>query len=172
MMTFQTLVAHSTKRTIQLEAPLTISDEIALNLEQDIALMSEKIALLNTRKSSYSEKIGNQTIKLFDIMSVILIIQESIQEGSPPLAGLAHEFLHSLPHGVSEQLNEIFEESENLYSEIFDTGTNAYETGLKVTSQDKNSYIQKANLIMEKYEKWLMETKASYELKLQEISSL
>ncbi len=172
MITFQTLIAQSPKSTIQLAVPLTMSDGIALNLEQDIALMSEKIALLNTQKSSYLEKIGNKTIKLSDIMNILLIISESIQEESPPLAGLAHEFLHLLPQEVSEQLNEMFEESKNLYSDIFNTGTHTHQKGLEVASQVKNSYIHQANSVIKKYEEWLMETKVSYELKLQTMSSL
>jgi hypothetical protein len=165
MTTFPTLIAQSSRSIGYLEQTL---DGRALSLKQDIALMAEKIDLLNTEKKSYLAKKTHKTIQLSDIMSIILIIKESIQEESL-LAGLAHEFLNSLPQEASEHLNWIVEKSETLYLEVFDSGIHAHQNGLEVTYQVKNSYIQEADSIIEKYEKWLMETKASYELKLQKI---
>ncbi len=103
------------------------------------------------------------------------LIKESIEqkfEPFPGFIGLAHDFLFELTQELRVQLNLIFTESSDLLDRMSDSESEVYQEGLTDNPFQLPSHIEKAMSILERYEKWLMETKDSYELKLQKISSL
>jgi hypothetical protein len=174
ILSFQTLTAA--KFYDQL-SPRAIAQNITSKraLEQDIAMITRNIEFLICHESGFLQDIVNQRENNLSISIIMKLIKESIEqkfEPFPGFIGLAHDFLFELTQESSVQLNSIFTESSDLLYEISVSETNGYQEELISNPFEVSNTVEKAMSIVEKYEKWLMETKASYELKLQGISSL
>lgn len=171
ILSFQTLTAQ--KLHGQLSSKATAQNmTIERALEQDIAMITRNIEFLTCHEAGFLQDIVHQKEENLCISIIMKLIKESIEqkfEPFPGFIGLAHDFLFELTQESRVQLNLIFTESSDLLDRMSDSESEVYQEELTDNPFQLPSHIEKAMSILERYEKWLMETKDSYKLKLQGI---
>ncbi len=141
---------------------------IKVALQQDIAMITARIDGFsrNAYTSEFLEELAQQTVKSLGLMLAPLFVAESIEPEHQCFDGLIHNFLYQPTQESREQLQLLWKESLELFHKISDDGSkeNHYE--------GSPSNAEATLIILERYKKWLTDTKAAYELKLEDIIML
>jgi hypothetical protein len=141
---------------------------IKVALQQDIAMITARIEGFSRYPYTPQslKELAQKTVDSFSLMLALFYIIEQIEPESHAFNGLIHNFLYQPTQKSREQLQLLRDESYDLFHKISDGGS-------KVNHSEGSPSNAEATLdILERYQKWLTDTKAAYEFKLQDIIML
>lgn len=141
---------------------------IKVALKQDIDMITARIEGFSRYPYTPEslKELAQGTVDSFSLMLALFYVIEQIEPESHAFNGLIHNFLYQPTQKSREQLQLLRDESYDLFHKISDGGSKVNH------SEGAPSNAEATLSILERYTKWLTDTKVAYELKLEDIIML